>query len=346
MYPLGADRPWPVNQWYVAGFSSEIDRVIRPRTFLGRRVVMFRDEEGKVQAVSGVCPHRMMPMEEGRLEGDQLACGYHGLTYDVHTGQCVKSPNSLTLPRCSLVKYPAKEIGPLVWIWVGDPKRAETTEVPPQASIGIGLDGWATQCVDYKMLKARYILLLDNLFDLSHIYYVHRSILGDSGRMTLLDPRVEHRDGRLVVYREVMDVPIDDFDRLNYPEVGERVSKRNETELLGVSIVNAGTRAVEGPSWDAENLRCLNFIHLLTPETETTTHYWAMLTRDFRIDDDAYDRQLAELEVAVIAQDREALEKIEAMLQSTADLPREISMRPDVGALQARKLIVDMIEND
>ena len=56
--------------------------------------------------------------------------------------------------------------------------------------------------------------------------------------------------------------------------------------------------------------------------------------------------KLAELEVAVISQDREALEKIEGLLQSTADLPREISMRPDFGALQARKRIIDMIHSD
>ena len=99
MYPLNTEKPWPINQWYAAGFSSEIDRVIRPRTFFGKRVVLFRDEAGVAQAVSGICPHRMMPMEEGQLDGDKLVCGYHGLNFDVHTGQCVKSAGAGTVPQ-------------------------------------------------------------------------------------------------------------------------------------------------------------------------------------------------------------------------------------------------------
>lgn len=346
MYPLGTAQPWPINQWYVAGFSSEIGRAIKSRTFLGRRVVLLRDERGDACAVSGICPHRMMPMEVGRLEGDRLVCGYHGLTYDIHTGACIKAPSSMTLPRCSLLVYPVREVGPLLWIWVGDPARADTTPLPPQSSIGIGQDGWATQCVDYKLLSARYPLLIDNLFDLSHIYYIHFSIIGESGKTTLQDPCIEDREGRLVVYRETMNVPADVFDRFSHPDIGAVVSKRSETELLGVSLVNAGTRTVEGPNWSSNELKHLNFIHVLTPETDTTTHYWAMLTRDYRIEDANYSAELADLEISVIAQDREALERIETLLQSTADLPREISMRPDVGALHARRRIVELIQND
>lgn len=345
MYPLNTERPWPINQWYAAGFSSEVDRVIRRRTFLGRRVVMFRDEAGVAQAVSGICPHRMMPMEEGRLDGNNLVCGYHGLNFDVHTGKCVKSPGSVTVPQCSLISYPVREVGPLLWIWMGLPERAETTPIPPQASIGIGCEGWVTQCVDYKMLKARYCLLVDNLFDLSHLCFVHGSIVGDTVD-TLCDLFVEKRDGRLVVYREVIDVPGDQFDRFNHPEYGERVSRRSETELLGVSLINAGTRSLEGPNLEEHLGGNLNFIHLLTPETENTTHYWVMLTRDFRTDDADYSRQIAEMQIAVIDQDREALEKIEVLLQSAAGVPREISMRSDIGAIQARRRVADMIKND
>jgi hypothetical protein len=149
-----------------------------------------------------------------------------------------------------------------------------------------------------------------------------------------------------VVYRELIDVPGDQFDRFNHPDYGDRVSRRSETELLGLSLVNAGTRSVEGPNLDEPLGGHLNFIHLLTPETENTTHYWLMLTRDYRTDDAEYSRQIAEVHITVVDQDRKALEKIETLLQSTADLPREISMRSDFGAIQARKRVVDMIKND
>ena len=227
---------------------------------------------------------------------------------------------------------------------MGLPERAETTPIPPQASIGIGCEGWVTQCVEYKMLKSRYYMLIDNLFDLSHLCFVHGSFTQTDD--TLHDLDIEERDGRLVVYRNILDVPADQFDRMNHPDYGDRVSRRSETELLGISLINAGTRSVEGPSLDDPLGGHLNWIHLLTPETETTTHYWLMLTRDYRLDDEEYSRMLAELDIAVVAQDREALEKIEVVLQSGVDLPREISMRSDFGAMQARKRVIEMIKND
>lgn len=343
MYPLGTSRPWPINQWYVAGFSSELGNAVVARTFLGRRIVMLRDSSGQAQALSGICPHRMMPMEEGKLEGDRLSCGYHGLTFDVHDGKCVQSPTSKRLPECGLVSYPLREVGPLLWIWLGKADQAISNPLPPQQSIGIGREDWVTQCVDYQVLKARYPLLVDNLFDLSHIYYIHYSIIGESGRSTLDEPVIKQHDGRLRVYREVMDCPADHFDHYSFPGAGPRVSKRSETELVNISLINAGTLAVEGPSWDSKHLGYLNFIHVQTPETETTTHYWAMLTRDFRLDDQQYSDEMAKLEMSVIAQDRETLERIERLLQSSADIPREISMRSDTGALRARARIIEMI---
>lgn len=346
MYPLNTDRPWPLNQWYVAGFAEELGETPIARTFLDRRVVLVRDGQGQARALSGLCPHRMMPMEAGTMEGGTLLCGYHGLTFDVQTGRCVASPTSKRVPDCALASYPLREAGPLLWIWLGEADAAEATPLPQQASIGMGAKDWVTQCVDYQLLKARYALLIDNLFDLSHIFYVHYSIIGESGRGTLDEPTITQRDGRLVVRREELNVPADRFDRYSFPGVGPRVSKSSETELVNISLINAGTMAVEGADFGGKHLGTLNFIHIQTPETATTTHYWAMLTRDFRLDDVQYSEEMARLEISVIAQDREALEAVERCLQVSADLPRETSMRSDAGALRARARIIDMIRSE
>src|ERR1700735_1637609 len=93
MYPLNTPTPWPLNQWYVAGFSTEVSPALQSRPIRNRRVVIFRDEQGTAHALSGVCPHRMMPLELGSLVGDRLVCGYHGLTFDM-SGACVAAPTS------------------------------------------------------------------------------------------------------------------------------------------------------------------------------------------------------------------------------------------------------------
>ena len=80
MYPLPTSQPWPLNQWYIAGFSREVGEQMLARTYLNRPVVLFRDRAGTAHALSGVCPHRMMPMELGWLEAERL--GKVGFTFE------------------------------------------------------------------------------------------------------------------------------------------------------------------------------------------------------------------------------------------------------------------------
>ena len=344
MYPLNSSTPWPVNQWYIAGFSSEVTRTLQVRTFLNRRVLLFRDEQGTAHALSSICPHRMMPLELGSLVGDRLVCGYHGLTFDT-AGTCVDAPTSSQVPRCALTVFPLRESSPLLWIWLGDPQRADATPLPPQDAIGVGTPGWLTQCVEHYQLKARYTLLIDNLFDLSHLGFIHASIVG-AGGISLVKPTIEKREDRLVVSRTLVDVPADGFQRLLFPSSGERMSVSLSTELVGISLINAGGPYFDGPRLESPLLVHLNFIHAITPETEHSTHYWILMTRDFRTDDAHLSGALAAQNVAVVAQDRTTLEAIEQLLQEGGNLPREISMQSDTGAIRARLRIMQMIRND
>jgi len=344
MYPLDTKAPWPLNQWYIAAFGEEIvDRII-PRTILGERIVLFRDSAGEAHALSGVCPHRMMPMELGSVQDDRLVCGYHGLAFDL-SGQCAASPTAGTPPNCALRVFPVLEAGPLIWIWPGDPALAAQTPLPDQASIGIGAEGWETDCVQRLDLEARAQILIDNLFDLSHFGFVHASILG-SGGIALVEPQIEDRDGRLIVARTYADAPTDPYHRFLHPGIGDRMTVRVETELLGVGLINAGGPAWNGASTDAPRLGQMNFIHGITPATPTTCHYWSILTRDFRIGDQALTGALIAQNKAVLNQDVEVLEAIEALLGSGCPLPAEISMKPDAGALRARLRMIQMIRND
>jgi len=344
MYPLDTPAPWPTNQWYIAGFAQEVGREILARTFLNRRIVLFRDENGTAHALSGICPHRMMPLELGSLEGDRLICGYHGLAFDL-TGACIAAPTAPTPPNCALSQYPLREVGPLLWIWMGDPALADRSPLPDQASIGIGQDGWLTQCVAHYDLGARYTLLIDNLFDLSHLGFIHASIVG-SGGIALIEPKIEDSGERLVVSRVATDFPVDGYHRFLFPQAGERITTVLKSELLGIGLINAGGPVHDGPAADAPLLGHQNFIHGITPATEHMTHYWIFMTRDFRLDDAGLSAALAAQNEAVVAQDRDALEAIERLLRSDVPLPQEISMKPDAGALRARLKLIQMIRND
>lgn len=344
MYPLNTVQPWPSNQWYIAGFSRELEQQLIGRTILGKKMVLFRDSGGVAHALSGICPHRMMPLELGTLDNDTLVCGYHGLGFDT-SGKCVATPTSSKQANCSLQRFPLQEAGPLLWVWPGEPEKAADTPLPDQASIGIGKEGWHTECVQRIELKARYQILIDNLFDLSHLGFVHASIVG-SGGIALIEPEIEERNGRLIVSRLLSDVPADDYHRFLHPHIGDTMSVGLETDLVGVGLLNAG-----GPAWNgtAENDKLLghmNFIHGITPETPSSTHYYSILARDFRVDDIPLTQALAAQNVAVIQQDVEVLEEIESLLQSGLDMPREVSIGSDQGGKRARRYLVQLIEQE
>lgn len=331
-----------MNQWYVAGFASEVDGGLLGRTVLGRRLILFRDASGVPHALSGVCPHRMMPLELGSLDGDHVVCAYHGLHFDTG-GVCVTAPTAPSPPSCALRRYPLVEAGPLLWIWPGDPERAAVTPLPAQESIGVGASGWTTQCVTRFHLQARYTLLIDNLFDLSHLGFIHASIVGEASGVPLLEPRIEERDGRLVVSRELHNIPVDGYHRFLHPQMGERMSMRLESELIGISLINSGGPAWNGPGSSSPIAGHMNFVHAITPETEHSTHYWTLLARDFRQQDEELSAALAAQNQAVAQQDIDALNAIEHVVRTEADLPPEASMKPDVGALRARLRIIQMI---
>jgi phenylpropionate dioxygenase-like ring-hydroxylating dioxygenase large terminal subunit len=67
------------NFWYAAAWSEEITNVPLARRILHRPVALFRTESGKAAAFDDCCPHRMVPLSRGRVEGESLRCGYHGL---------------------------------------------------------------------------------------------------------------------------------------------------------------------------------------------------------------------------------------------------------------------------
>lgn len=343
MYPFNAPAPWPKNQWYLAAFANELSNGIVGRRILGDRIILCRDEVGKVHALSGICLHRMMPLEQGALKDNHVVCPYHGLRF-AFDGDCVSAPTVRTKPDCGLRVYPVTEVGPLIWIWPGEPSLAETTALPEQQSIGIGAGGWNTDCVQRVTLKARAQLLIDNLFDLSHLGFVHADLVGDGGVMlAMVEPKIEENAGRLRVSRTLIDAPLDPYNQFLFPHAEQRFSTMIETDMVGISLLNAGSAAWNGPTPDSPLLGNMNFIHGITPETENSTHYWSILTRDFRQDDDALAKALRAQNIAVIQQDIDILEAIEIVLGEGGALPREMSIKTDAGALRARLRIIQLI---
>ncbi len=53
----------------------------------GKDIALF-NVQGKVCAISHVCPHQGGPLAEGGLDGMVVTCPWHGWSFDVTTGVC------------------------------------------------------------------------------------------------------------------------------------------------------------------------------------------------------------------------------------------------------------------
>src|SRR5579863_3320431 len=124
------------NRWYVAAFPDEVGRTLLARTFLNEDVVLFRKQDGSLSALEDRCAHRRLPLSAGRLLGDTIQCGYHGLVYN-GTGACIKVPGQ-EIPNGTRVRsYPVIERNQYVWIWMGDPKNADEKLLPDYSRLSL-----------------------------------------------------------------------------------------------------------------------------------------------------------------------------------------------------------------
>ena len=123
-------RAFPLNAWYPAAWTHEIRHELAARTICGQAIVLYRRRDGQIAALRDACWHRLLPLSMGRLDGDEVVCGYHGLVFD-SSGHCTFMPaQKHPTPGACVQAYPVAEKHRLVWIWPGDASRADIAKIP------------------------------------------------------------------------------------------------------------------------------------------------------------------------------------------------------------------------
>ena len=126
------------------------------------------------------CPHsEVVTLSRGRIQGDWLECGYHGLTFDA-LGQCRRAPGSDRIPRGARVRaYPVISRYAMIWIWMGDPQLADPAKIFPIPEWSDPV--WGRNSGDTMDVECHYLYVTDSLLDPSHVAWVHQSSIADSG---------------------------------------------------------------------------------------------------------------------------------------------------------------------
>ncbi len=333
---------FPLNAWYAAAYDVELKRALLPRTICGKPVVLYRKENGTAVALADACWHRLVPLSLGRLEGDNVICGYHGLEFD-DTGRCVYMPSQHTINPSACVKsYPIAEKHRFIWIWPGDPALADPALIP---DLHWNQDpDWAA---DGKLIEVAcdYRLVVDNLMDLTHETFVHGSSIGD--RAVAESPfEATHSDRFAYITRWMDNIDPPPFWRKQYGKPG-KVDRwqiiRFEapcTVTIDVGVAEAGTGAKQGDRSKGVNGYVLNTI---TPSTEKTCLYFWAFARNYDLKNQARTHELREGVAGVFREDEVVLEAQQRAIDANPD-HQFYNLNIDAGSMWARRLIDQMID--
>ncbi len=333
------------NAWYVAAWSSEIDRRLQQIRVLGERICMFRSDAGGVVALEDACPHRKLPLSKGRIKDGNLECGYHGLTFDC-SGQCVWAPGTGGIPRGARVRrYPVHEKYGLAWIWMGDAAAADPDEILPIPNYDD--PDWGINRGAALELKCNYLFVCDNLLDPTHVAWVHQSSFGqDAVRDAPL--QVTQTEDGIVVHRWMMDVEPAPFykkivafdgncDRLQHYEV-----RYPSLALARAVFTPAGTGGPDGPL--DESTFIMDSYNFMTPVSETETRYYWFQLRNVRPGDEDLSRMMSEDVRDAFEEDRAVLNEVQIGMDTSTSPPINLSI--DGGPLRFRRQLETMIARE
>ena len=277
------------NCWYVAAWDHElIDGAKLARTILDKPVVLYQGESGRVVAMEDRCCHRGAPLSMGRIEGDCIRCMYHGMKYDP-SGRCIQIPGQDVIPaKLGVRSYPVVARDHLVWIWMGDPARADPALIVDYEPLHD--PAWRGMPA-YLHYDANWLLIVDNLSDFAHLAFVHTKTLGGSEEYAYQTRplNIERLADGFRVERWHMNSEAPPFHKKVIADKTAKVDRRNIGRMLvpGIFFLEsmfapAGTGAEKGNIAGARQYRNCQF---MTPETRRTTHFFWNYLHNFDLDD-------------------------------------------------------------
>ena len=304
---------WLRNCWYVIAWDHEIPAADSPALFtrkvLNEPILVYRTHSGTLVALANTCCHRHAPLSKGIREGDSVRCGYHGLLFNAQ-GQCTQVPGMDTPPAKACVKtYPVVVKNKWVFVWMGDPAQADVAKLPDNFSCDhpdwVNLPG-------YMHYDTPYLLIADNLLDFSHLSYVHAKTLGGTPAIAQARPLIEKIDAKgqrgVKVSRFVQNVEASPFYR-KFRAFDSNLDRWFVYDFLFPStlLMHSGGRPVGDAPDDNSRAVLLHSCQTLTPETDTSTHYFFQQSHPTSVQDESIKHIIFNSLIEAFNEDRDMI---------------------------------------
>jgi phenylpropionate dioxygenase-like ring-hydroxylating dioxygenase large terminal subunit len=333
------------NRWYVAALTEELTDKPLGRMVHDEPVVLYRREDGTPVALEDRCLHRQAPLSLGWVEGDNLRCTYHGLLFDC-AGRCIEVPGQTAIPpNDGIRQYELREQQGYIFIWMGDESNRDggaSADVEPYDFPWTTKPGWRGLYAQFHA-KCNWQLLVDNLLDVSHIAYAHKSTIGAAGVAEGAQARTERDGDKVVVSRWMFDIDpapthvaatgyngkVDRWQRVEFSPPG--------FIWLKVGIAKAGSGAEKGETDGI--LLDRHTLHIITPESETSCHYFWTTAHAAACVTPEQEKMIYDQSVLAFNEDLVILEGQQARRDEGRPT---IDINADAGAAQAR-LVLDRL---
>jgi phenylpropionate dioxygenase-like ring-hydroxylating dioxygenase large terminal subunit len=178
------------NQWYIILESNEVKPgKLVGTTRMGEKLVLWRDQDGKVSCMKDQCPHRGVALSCGKLIVGQVQCPFHGFLFDSQ-GNCTLIPANgkiAAVPKAfQAATYPTHEEHGFIWIWWGEPHEKLPPvyffeSISPEMSYATIRDHWAIH----------YSRAIENQLDVVHLPFVHHNTIGRGDHTVVDGPLVQ-----------------------------------------------------------------------------------------------------------------------------------------------------------
>ncbi|KQX18593.1 hypothetical protein ASD39_19240 [Sphingomonas sp. Root50] len=314
---------------------------------LDEDLVIYRRADGVPVAMTGICPHRFAPLSLGKVDGDDIICGYHGLRFDPH-GACTHNPHGkgMVPPRARLTPYPVEDRSGAIWVWMGDPEHANASDI---LSFDFLTDtqAWAGFS-GYLHINSNYQLVIDNLLDLTHAAYLHPNSVGVDPKLRgdrKLKYKFSVEDGVITSDYSVEGTPPSPLLRLwTDREIGDIYSPISlhlpSNLVLDLSMTDRGMARGTGSRMPS--------VHLIVPETETSCHYFYALSRNGRLDDPALSESMANIiRQAFVDEDEPMIRAVHDAMRGRDFFALEPAiLETDAAGLTARRALAKLIKQE
>lgn len=179
------------RSWLCAGRA---DALPRPGDYMtmdiaGEPVVVLRDNDGALRAMSNVCRHRMSTLLEGRGNTRAIVCPYHAWTYALDgrlRGAAAMEQNtsfckeSIALPAIRCVDWQG-------WIMVTlDPDLPEPAEALAEVDDLVGyldMSSYAETFREEHRWNTNWKILAENFMESYHLPMCHAGTIGGSSKL-------------------------------------------------------------------------------------------------------------------------------------------------------------------